>query len=466
MKPTAIDTENSTILDLIPEKCGEVTVECTDVAGIVQSVIDASEKLRAEHEELAGTVRTLEADQAKVADATDESRLLSEKAIQRLNHGTALIQNSLSEINSLLELVEAMGQHVTSFASAMDQVRRSAKDIEQIAETTNILALNATIEAMRAGEAGKTFAVVASEVKHLANDTRLATEEISATVETLGTEAAQVIGQIEAGAAASISAKGSVGEIESAITEVGALVEEVDRQNEQIATATGTINGHVDKVQSVLNSFDLAAKENEGKLSGAYKRMTSLELTASEMFDGIVHAGLSPKDSAMVEIAQDLRQKLVTLTEAALESGELDQQVLFDRDYQPIAGSNPERFASKLNEWADECWQPLLDQYSESDNRVLATACTDVNGYLPTHLTRYSKEPIGELAHDTQYCRNGRILFDALDEKAKKSDAPFTLAVYRQEGDGQNYRVVRNVYVPLWINGNRWGDVELAYTFD
>src|SRR3546814_10396761 len=58
---------------------------------------------------------------------------------------------------SLLELVETLSQHVTGFAAAMNQVRRCSKDIEQIAETTNILALNATIEAMRAGEAGRTL---------------------------------------------------------------------------------------------------------------------------------------------------------------------------------------------------------------------------------------------------------------------------------------------------------------------
>jgi len=65
----------------------------------------------------------------------------------------------------------------------MEQVRRCSKDIEDIAETTNILALNATIDAMRAGEAGRTFAVVTGEVKSLANDTRKATEEITATVD-------------------------------------------------------------------------------------------------------------------------------------------------------------------------------------------------------------------------------------------------------------------------------------------
>ena len=66
-----------------------------------------------------------------------------------------LIQSSLAQIGSLLDLVDALGQHVTSFSAAMEQVRRSAQDIDDIAETTNILALNATIEAMRAGDAGR-----------------------------------------------------------------------------------------------------------------------------------------------------------------------------------------------------------------------------------------------------------------------------------------------------------------------
>lgn len=68
--------------------------------------------------------------------------------------------------------------------------------------------------------------------------------------------------------------------------------------------------------------------------------------------------------------------------------------------------------------------------------------------------------------HDTQFCRNGRIMLEAIDRKAKVSNASYMMAVYRQEGDGESYLVVRNVYVPLLIGGRRWGDFELAYSFD
>ena len=95
----------------------------------------------------------------------------------------------------------------------------------------------------------------------------------------------------------------------------------------------------------------------------------------------------------------------------------------------------------------------------------MAAACTDNGGHLPTHLTRHSQAPTGDLAHDTQFCRNGRIILDPIDQRAKRSQAPYMMAVYRQEGDGTTWRVVRNVYVPMFLNGRRWGDFEVAYSF-
>ncbi|QUL38737.1 methyl-accepting chemotaxis protein [Erythrobacter sp. JK5] len=466
MKPIAIDTGSATALDKIPESCGAVTVGCTDVAGVVEAVIRSSERLRAEHEALRGTVSALEADQVKVSEASDEARLLSERAIERLGEGTSLIQSSLAQINSVLELVDALGQHVTSFSAAIEQVRRSALDIDNIAETTNILALNATIEAMRAGDAGRTFAVVASEVKSLANDTRKATEEITLTVEALGEEASVVIGRIEAGAGASGEAKTSVARIENTIASVGELVEEVDKQNDVIARSTGTISGHVDGVQRVLTSYDAAARENEDQLQGAHKRMGELEMTASEMFDRIVQAGLSPEDSAMVQRAQAIADEIATLTESQIADGKLDEHALFDQEYRQVEGSNPPLFRTRLSDWSDANWRPFLDRTRSDDSRVIAAACTDMKGFLPTHLEEFSRRPTGDQTHDTQYCRNGRIILEAIDRKAKESSAPYMMAVYRQEGNGKDYRVVRNVYVPLFVNGRRWGDFELAYSFD
>ena len=465
MEVSAFDAGGASALDRIPEACGKVTVGCSDVAGIVQAVLDSSGVLRAEHIELQGTVRELEADQRKVAEASDEARMLSARAIDRLSMGTSQIQSSLSQITNLLDLVETLATHVTGFAAAMDQVKRCSQDIEQIAETTNILALNATIEAMRAGEAGRTFAVVANEVKTLAGETRKATDEIAVVIETLGSEASSVIERIEAGAKASNEAKSSVASIDATITGVSQLVEEVDQQNDQITRATGMMTAHVDRVSTVLESYDRAANANEQRLETAHERIEDLELTASEMFDRIVQAGLSPQDSAMVEAAQARAREVEHLAETAILEGRLSMDQLFDQRYVEIEGSNPVRYRTSLMDWAHDNWRHVLDSAAEGDNRVMAAACTDMAGYLPTHLTRHSQAPTGNVEVDTRNCRNGRKILDPIDQRAKDSNAPYMMAVYRQENDGRTYRVVRNVYVPVIINGRRWGDFELAYSF-
>lgn len=463
MENTAIDMAAGHSIDRISASCGEVTVGCTDVAGIIEAVMVSSERLRAEHSALQETVAALETDQVLVAQASDEARLLSERAIERLGEGSSLIQSSLDQITELLELVETLTQHVTGFAAAMAQVRSSAHEIDQIAETTNILALNATIEAMRAGDAGRTFAVVANEVKSLASETRRATEEIGRTIDTLGKEADEVIAKIERGGKASGEAKISVGQIQHTMRSVNELIVEVDGQNDQITRATATISNHVHAVQEVLVSFDRAAIDNEDKLAGAHSRIEQLELTASSMFDELVKAGLSPQDSLMVEKARSYAAEIVAQAEGGIASGAISVSALFDNDYREVPGSNPTLYRTAMSDWADAHWRPVNDRVVAEGGPIKMCSQANMQGFLPTHVSERSRRPTGDLAHDTKYCRNGRILFDPIDRKAKASNAPYMMAVYRQEGDGTTYEIVRNVYVPLVINGRRWGDFELAY---
>ena len=84
MELTPITAHGATALDTIARDCGAVTVGCSDVAGIVQAVIDSRARVRAEHDTLLETVAALEADEKQIADACDESRVLSRRAIERL----------------------------------------------------------------------------------------------------------------------------------------------------------------------------------------------------------------------------------------------------------------------------------------------------------------------------------------------------------------------------------------------
>jgi methyl-accepting chemotaxis protein len=145
-------------------QCGDLAVGCSEAAGQIQRATDHMVRQISELAELDEVAGSLELDQRMIAEATDEAKLLSAQACDRLDKGTERINSAVHEFRSIIDLVSRLGAHVTNFASVMEQVQQVTRGIETIAKTTNMLALNATIEAARAGEAGKTFAVVAAEV--------------------------------------------------------------------------------------------------------------------------------------------------------------------------------------------------------------------------------------------------------------------------------------------------------------
>lgn len=443
--------------------CGELAVGCADVGGKVEKVAD---ELKLQVESLAKLERVtadLEADQAQVARATEEAKLLSAKARGNITASAQQIAASIAEFGQLTDLVERLGTHVTNFASAMEQVQLVSASIESIAKTTNMLALNAAIEAERAGDSGRTFAVVASEVKKLASHTRAATDEIKRTVASLSTEAEGLVREIGHGVAESHKAEAGFETISEALSRAIDLVGLVDGQSDQIARSAALIHGNSHQVRDALQDFGQRVRSNAGYLTKATAQIAELEYKSNHVFHGLVASGASPEDSGFVEYAMQRRDDIVRLTERALASGALTVTQLFDTDYKRIPGSNPERFKTLLWDWAHDHWRPILDEISLFDTRVISTACTSKEGYLPTHLTAFSKDPTGDVAHDTKYCRNGRRFYDAVDAKAKASEEPFFMAVYRREGDGSYYDVVRNVYVPLHFSGRRWGDLEISY---
>ncbi len=453
-------------VDRVARQCGEVAIACTDVGGLISGVARSIANQGTVLAELQAIMVSLETDQRQVTDATDEARVLAETARHRLAEGSRTITASVAEFGELTALVLRLGQQIGNFATAMQQVRSTAGDIDTIARTTNMLALNAAIEAERAGDAGRTFAVVAAEVKKLALDTRAATDRIGATMDSLAQEGESFMGELQHGIARSREAEKGLARVTETVADVTLLVDQVDTQAVDIARATSIIHESVCRVAGELDGFVDAARANGALLGKAHGAMGGLERQAHEMLDTIVHSGFALADRRLVDIAIAERDRFVALTLRALDEGKLSEAQLFDTDYRAIAGSSPPRFDTQLNAFADADWRPELDRIVGSDPAIISTACTDINGYLPTHTSRFSQRPNGDPVHDAAHCRNRRVLADETDRIAKASRKPFHIAVFRRDRDDGGYDVVRNVYVPMILKGKRWGDFEIAYRVD
>src|SRR3546814_9075295 len=97
------------------------------------------------------------------------------------------------------------------------------------------------------------------------------------------------------------------------------------------------------------------------------------------MFNAVISAGVSPRDSAIVELAAKVRDEFVGIAEAAIERGDLTMDQLFDTDYVRVPNSNPERFRTTLCAWADTNWRTLSDRTVGEQPEVLMTSAGEMN---------------------------------------------------------------------------------------
>jgi methyl-accepting chemotaxis protein len=447
--------------------CGEVVVDCSDTAGTLENALKSADVLQQKHLELEAITKQLATEIENVAQATAEARELSDSAREKVAAGNATVSSSIAGFTDMIGLMNRLGMHITGFAAAMEQVKRASQAIDSIARTTNMLALNAAIEAQKAGVAGQTFAVVAAEVKKLALDSRTAAIEITGTVNSLSAEAEKLVADISSGIESSGTAQGKFSDMQLILGGLSDIVSQVDQRTGEIASNTAAINDGLFESKRVRSAVDAANEAMHKQLSLAHQDVTELEHRANTMFDKLVHSGMSREDSVFVELAQTQALRIKDFTEKAIADGKISASDLFDENLIAVEGSNPSRYRSKMTGWADTYWRPIFDEISEMRAEILTSICTSAKGFLPTHMTKFSAVPTGDFAHDNRYCRNGRVFYEEIDAIAKASTQDYSMAVYRHtgasSGSDKSQAVVRNVYVPLYLNGRRWGDLEVAY---
>jgi methyl-accepting chemotaxis protein len=454
-------TENA--IRAVARDCGSLSIECSDVAGYVERVAERIGEHLKVLDGLEEVTTRLLADQARVSDSTDEARLLSEQAKAKLEAGREAIEGTIGGFKGLTELVVQLGERMAGFASAMNQVQTVSSTIETIARKTNMLALNATIEAARAGDAGRSFAVVAAEVKKLAHDTRAATSQIASTIGELTREASAVTTEIKTGVERSRAAQAGFSQINDTVKEVTEIVSMVDRQTEGIAHSTSLIQTSVDRVKAGLSEFAGDARDNGGQLIKAQKRLSHLEMLSNNMLDTLANSGAEIDDTPLILVAQERAREVEALIERAIAAGRIGMDDVFDTDYQPVPGTSPQQFLTRFCDFADANIRPILDRVMAEESRAIAAVISDVNSYLPTHISERSKPQGDDPDWNAANCRNRCNTMDETTLRAVRSENPVMVAAFRWELGAGHVVVAKDIFVPLRINGRRWGNFELAY---
>ncbi len=235
----------------------QIATGAEEVASQTNTVATASEEMSATSSDIA----------RNCSSAADASRRTTESA----NAGARVVNETITGMNVIADRVRQTSKTIEALGSRSDQIGQIVGTIEDIADQTNLLALNAAIEAARAGEQGRGFAVVADEVRALAERTTRATREIGEMIKAIQKETQEAVKamevgvhEVEKGAVSSKKSGQALEEILERINEVTMQINQIATAAEQQTATTSEVTSNIQQITDVVHQTARGADETAG----------------------------------------------------------------------------------------------------------------------------------------------------------------------------------------------------------
>ncbi|GAB4366989.1 MAG: hypothetical protein Kow00114_25360 [Kiloniellaceae bacterium] len=268
-----------------------VSAAAVEMHATAESLTSTAEETSASARTVAAASQEASANVQTVAAATEELSSAITEISNQVAHSTAVAQAAAAQA------VDADGD-MRHLNEAAEHVGKIMALIQDIAEQTNLLALNATIEAARAGEAGKGFAVVASEVKSLATQTGKATEEIARQIGDMQNATGSAVGRLKSITDTIAGIEEVTTGIASAVEQQTAATQEIARNVEQAAAGTDDVDKNITAVAEAATETGRSAKDVLEAADQLSRQAEAMRAEVQAFLDGIRALDQGPAEAS------------------------------------------------------------------------------------------------------------------------------------------------------------------------
>jgi methyl-accepting chemotaxis protein len=247
----------------------DVAAAATEIAASAEEMATGMRKQEQQAASVAAAATEMSASVSEVARQSSEARATADESRQRADGGSAIVQQTVSEIMGIADQVQESSKVISNLGKKSEQIGQIIGVINDIADQTNLLALNAAIEAARAGEHGRGFAVVADEVRKLAERTTKATEEVAKSIQEVQHETNAAVSNIKAGTervTKGVDLANNAGQVlEKIVTgskNVESMIQSIAAAAEEQSAATEQISRSLEQINAVTRESNQAAGQS------------------------------------------------------------------------------------------------------------------------------------------------------------------------------------------------------------